>query len=589
MHSIKNRMVPLIFCLGVLQGCAFMHSPAKEALGKDVKDTWTKAQAELPKPVAAARENYEGIHTRQLAALDDLKTVTRDSLLLQTAVGYDRTVEQHIGSLQKAAGISSATHPCKDVGGYCSFAESDFWPSYRAVRLALKNNRDIWASMNLSAQRAVGKALPSCDAWVDPDGKVKKLWVELSAKDAAILGELGPNASGLTDVCTKMVANQAKLKKLLQASAAEPVDPKQALKILAAPNAPSTEQREAALQVLFGTDTIPSQMQKVDELQGQLTALKKHAQEAKDAVDKAEAAGKEADEEEKKSPQTAGQKLESASREFAKAAEKVLAAEKQFPNNPFVKDVALVFKSESLTAFFKSLSKAAAGEAPPAGTGKAASTAILFANYFDKQTARFKATEQYGLATLALEEQLNAFEQQRNKHDIDVLEQRLKLAQQKLVVLETALQHYITADGHLQVFLKQYPGARLHDALMGSATFKQSCPAGVSEADPCYKKKEVLAPANTNARTSLWMGLGMYIQSATMYPHQFRQLTENEMALDRADRMAASELNLHVWDAVLTSNVNQLEAWSKYGITTDEFQKGLNNVFTALIAAGVLK
>ena len=224
-----------------------------------------------------------------------------------------------------------------------------------------------------------------------------------------------------------------------------------------------------------------------------------------------------------------------------------------------------------------------------AGTGKAASTAILFANYFDKTTARFKAVEEYGLATLALEEQLIAFEQQRVKREIAVQEQRLKLAQEKLKVLETALESYMAADGHLQQFVSKYPGARLHDALLGASTFKFSCPAEASESDPCYKKKEIRGPADTDARTSLWIGLGTYIQSAVMYPHQFRQLTENEVALDRSDRMAASELNLQVWDAVLTSNVNQLEAWSKFGVTNAEFQTAVNNVLTGLIAVGVLR
>ena len=68
MYSIKSRLIPLVLCLGVLHGCAFMHSPAKEALGKDVKDTWAKAKEEIPKPVAVARANYEDIHTRQLSA-----------------------------------------------------------------------------------------------------------------------------------------------------------------------------------------------------------------------------------------------------------------------------------------------------------------------------------------------------------------------------------------------------------------------------------------------------------------------------------------------------------------------------------------
>ncbi len=226
-----------------------MHSPAKEALGKDVKDAWGKAKEELPKPIAVARANYEGIHTRQLTSLDELKGFTRDSLLLQTAVGYDRTVEQQIASLQKAAGVSSSTHPCSDVAsGYCSFTDTDFWKSYGKLRLALKNNRDSWASMNATTQRAVGKALPTCEAWTEANGKAKKPWLELVSKNEILLGELSADAAGVTQVCTEMVANQLALQKLLQTSAPA--------------KAPASE-RDAAIQALFGTATIPTQMQKV--------------------------------------------------------------------------------------------------------------------------------------------------------------------------------------------------------------------------------------------------------------------------------------------------------------------------------------
>ena len=54
-------------------------------------------------------------------------------------------------------------------------------------------------------------------------------------------------------------------------------------------------------------------------------------------------------------------------------------------------------------------------------------------------------------------------------------------------------------------------------------------------------------------------------------------------------RMDAAEINVQTWNAVLSSNVQQLRTWSEFGITKDDFQKGLNNLFTGLIAIGVLK
>ena len=63
----------------------------------------------------------------------------------------------------------------------------------------------------------------------------------------------------------------------------------------------------------------------------------------------------------------------------------------------------------------------------------------------------------------------------------------------------------------------------------------------------------------------------------------------HETALSQSGRMDAAEINVQTWNAVLSSNVQQLRTWSEFGITKDDFQKGLNNLFTGLIAIGVLK
>jgi hypothetical protein len=567
MMRIRTQWLEILLCASALQGCALMHSPAKEMLGKEAKDAWEKT--DLRKPVEVARTNYEGIYTRQMVNIDDLKNLNRDNLTLQLAVSYAKTVEQGVSTLQAQANISEKTYPCKVDAklGYCSFASHDFSKQFSVVEKNLKNKKDIWRSLFASAHRQTGKSLPSCAQWMAADGRAKKPWLEMLSKDAGLAGDLGPQGSLVTSTCTDWLAQEAELRKLLGSSGD-----------VAAPG--------ADWAVLLKPKTLPAQLDKVDALQLKLDELKAQAAQAQDAVAKAEEAGKAADD--AAQTESALTKLQEATAKFEAAADKVLKASAKFPNNPFLKDLTLKLKKDSLSAFFKTVKDAKPGESPPATSGKAAAAAVLFSNYFDTTTKRLKEAQEFGLAALALEEQLAEIERQRVQREIAVQEQRIKLAQMKVEVMQKQLEEYLKADGYLTTFVDRHPGANLHDALLGKPV-DHRCPEKAAKPDPCYQKERVTAPATADARTSLWLGFGTYMQAQVTYPHRLQQLTTQEQALESADRLAASELNLQVWDTVVTSNINQLAHWASFGITKDEFQKAINNVLTGLIAVGVLK
>jgi len=167
----------------------------------------------------------------------------------------------------------------------------------------------------------------------------------------------------------------------------------------------------------------------------------------------------------------------------------------------------------------------------------------------------------------------------------------LKLKQAKVDAMVSQLEAYILADSYVQAF-KIDLGANAETSKIGLGHLSlQSAVTGKASVtcDKCRNKTPVQIEVPPEARSKLLLGASTYLQAGVTYQPLKYKIDAQETALSQVGRMDAAELNIQVWNVILSSNVQQLSTWASFGITEDQFQKGLNNLFTGLIAVGVLK
>lgn len=618
----------LVLAVGALQGCAVMRddllfkSETRTSLGKDVADSWSKADP--MKALELARANYTAIYERRLADSDVDQTNLQTFLLARLAVGYDTPLIKQMASLQSRAGVARFQDYCfkppANSDPYCTFwspkelagdrevarayaeklplmqimaidanVPARFAKNFQRSQLASANADATWQNLSSVALRITGEKLPVCTVWTKSDGdKARKLWKERVAKSPLLTEDLGTDAVNVENACAaKEKASGDFMTALLwpaimaKISAGGSIDDSKPL---------SEEQIKSARMAVLGDkpkNLLLDQKAKVEALQVELDAKRLEAQLAIAEVKKAQA---DADADHENDSALKGAQDSIAALEKAVGQLKVLA-ERAAPANEFAKDALLDLKRDSLTAFFKAIKDAKPGEAPPAGSGRVATALILFANFSDKNNARIAVAENVGMESLALQEQLTKLEGQRVKRVIALLEQGVKLEQARFDAMVAQLDAYIKADAFVQSFkleiaadprtsLLAFDTLPLQTALLGKARIE--CPK-------CKGKAPTVVEVPPEVRSQLYRGIAGYLNTAVTYQPLMYRLEVQETALSQSGRMDAAEINVQTWNAVLSSNIQQLKTWSEFGITKDDFQKGLNNLFTGLIAVGVLK
>ena len=616
----------LVLAAAALQGCAVVRddllfkSEARAALGKDVADSWSKV--DTMKAVEVARANYTAIHERRLADVDIYQSNLQTLLQAQLAVGYSSPLMKQMTSLQGHAGVTRFQGYCfntlttndpyctfwspKELAGYKEVANAyaagpplmqiraidakvpaRFATSFQRAQLARASAEARWQELFAVALRITGEKLPACAVWTKAaDDKARKLWKERVAKSPLLAVDLGSDATAVDAACA---AREAASNEFMTAL----LWPAIMAKVNVGPKVDEDKPIDPALiksardAVLAGKPQNPllDQIAKVEAQQVALDTKRLAAQVAKAEIKKAQAdAGDEAVSA-LKGTQTSIAALETA------VGKLTVLASAAAPVNEFAKDALLDLKRESLTAFFKAIKDAKPGEPPPTGGGKVATALILFANFSDKNNARVAAVETVGMESLALQDQLNQLEGQRVKRTIALLEQGVKLEQARADAMVAQLDALIKADAYLQAFKYDialdaktsqiaFDKLPLQAALLGKASIE--CPK-------CKGKAPTPVEVPPEMRSQLYLGVAGYLNTAVTYQPLMYRLEAQETALSQSGRMDAAEVNVQTWNAVLSSNVQQLKTWAEFGITKDDFQKGLNNLFTGLIAVGVLK
>lgn len=616
----------LLLAAAVLQGCAVVRddllfkSEARAALGKDVADSWSKV--EPTKAVEVARANYTAIHDRRLADVDLYQANLQTLLQAYLAVGYSTPLMKQMSSLQNHAGAAGFQNYCFRAptisDPYCSFwnpnelvgskevaqafaakrptmeiraidakVPARFALRFQRAQRAIADAEVAWQDLSAIALRITGEKLPVCALWTKAEGdKAKTLWKERVAKSPLLTVDLGVDAKNVDNACRAKADASDDLRVALlwpeiiaKIAAAGPVDDSKPIdqKLI-------IQARDAVLAAP-PKNPLFKQLAKVEAMQVSLDAKRAEAQVAKESVKKAQADAGGEQSSALRSTKESIAALEKAVDELKTIAE--LAA----PSNDFAKDALLDLKGESLTAFFKAIKDAEPGKEPPTGGGKVATALILFANFSDKNNTRIAAAEKVGMESLALQEQLTKLEGQRVKRAIALMEQGVKLEQARFDAMVAQLDAHIKADSFVQGFKYDIAAdARTSQLTIDTLTLQSALLGKASvECPKCKGKTPMVVEVPPEMRNQLYQGVAGYLNTAVTYQPLRYRLEAQEVALSQSGRMDAAEVNVQTWNAVLSSNVQQLKTWAEFGISKDDFQKGLNNLFTGLIAVGVLK
>lgn len=533
----------LVGCLS-LQACGTMlYSETRDGQGKAAKEAWGKV--DLAGQTSIARQNLAQLQSLRQATISQNELFQREALALSLGKASDETIRDVFANTQQMlqvgqAGVDCARRilaPVSATGGkpeYCSFGDlQKQWSAVMDGRGGLRPLNAVWDAKARAIEREFGSPLPTCTHWLDPAKKLEAAWTKKANGDARLLSLLTPPVGdSVTGLCTKIATQEQARSNLISATMS-----KSAL---------------AAAITRYG------------KLRDDLAALKVKAADSKQPVDaaKVEVAKQQAADDGEGSNLAA---VKRASANLATAVDGLAKVAAQFPDNDYLKNALAEIKQESLNDFLKSIKDAKPGEAPPADTGKAAAAVILFADYFDQTSKRFKASADYGLAAMVLERKLAELEQARVQRAIAVNEQRVDLAKRTMQVLELQLESYLTADAYATQAIDA-AGPRMFRTFM----------LGNTAAD--LQTRERVAAAI--------VGLS---EGGITYASELDRLKAQENALERLNALTASEMSLQAWNTLIGSNVDQLAVWAGTGIKQEQISQLINNLAAVFIAYGVNK
>ena len=526
-----------------LQGCSIFHSPAKEALGKAANTAWKAS--DVRKVVDTAGMQFEELHQRELEAIARSAALRKAFELQGLVDGYNLTLEGAEAFLQERAEIKPGKFPCATVAvtKVCRFDSALMGQVIKASGSVASFEEDVARLDGIARFAGLPHGLPACSVVSGEDKAAAEKaragvtdWVA-NGKLTQVVAPLGPYGEKFFSACDELVLKQAKRRKVLGES---------------------------------GGNDLSGQLDRVDRLKGQIAAFRAQAASKEQNLAAAETA---ADEEAKKVSSLKA--LQEKIGNLQKAAKDIITAAQLAPNNPFLAELAAKVKKDSILDFFKAVKAAEPGKAPPETSPKAAKALVLFANAVDKNKERMEVAYGYSAVAMVLEERLAEIEEQRAARQGAVLKQHLALATEMAAAMVSSLQGYSKASALLSGIADRYPGANLHAALVG----KPVVAAGAANA----------APMPADDRMRLWEGVGGYLYSHGEALQRTKMVQAQEIALERAERIKQSELNLAVWDASVSTSMDLLEQWSAMGLKADDFYKFAHAFFTAAIAAGVNK
>ncbi len=536
-------IVAIVGCLS-LQACGSMlYSETRDGQGKAAKEAWGKVA--LAGQTSIARQNLTQLQDLRQATISQNELFQREALALSLGMASDETVRDVFANTQQMlrvgqSGLDCAIRipaPASATSGkpdYCSFSDlQKRWSDVMDGRGGLRPLNALWDAKASAIGREFGSPLPTCAQWLDPAKKLEAAWTKKANGDARLTSLLTPPiGDSVTELCKKIVARE--------------------------------QDRSNLVSDRMSKSALAAAITRYGELRDILSKLKLQAAESRQPVDaaKVEVAKQQAADDGKGSNLAA---VKQASANLTIAIDGLAKSAAQFPGNDYLKDALAEIKQESLNDFLKSIKDAKPGEAPPADTGKAAAVVILFADYFDQTSKRFKASDDYGLAAMVLERKLAELEQARVQRAIAVNEQRVELAKRTMQVLELQLESYLTAD----VYATQ----------------------AIDAAGPRMFRTFMLGKTAADVQTREWVAAAIVglSEGGITYAAELDRLTAQENALERLNALTASEMSLQAWNTLIGSNVDQLAVWAGTGIKQEQISQLINNLAAMFIAYGVNK
>jgi hypothetical protein len=525
----KRRNVPPIavgMALLALQGCSSMYSPARDKQGQAAKASW--GQVKLEKEPDRVTANLNTLFEDQLKTVDESAGVSRDAQVQALATLH--TVEDENGQLrpatlrdaviriQRMGGITSAAYPCKDVAGkWCSF--SGAYPEWQRALSAERATEESYRAARINAARFRVQLPADCTTLLAKHADVAKLFNGNPGMSAAVGGPRG--FAAVKEICD----NQAQAVLAQQTLGG---------------NFAWAQARDEALRA----------RKALEDARDKTATAREHAKAAKAEIAAEEDAGRSNSE----ALKNASVNLKNAVG-FINQAGDIFSAE-------FIAEE----KQDSLNAFFQAIDKAEADKDPAAGTGRAASALILFADFFDKNTARFKPSESASLTGLTLQRRLAAVEQASYAKAIAGLERRVKLKEQRAALLKEQLERVMAAD----MMLSKSTSEQLGMPFMALVAPKDPKPG---------------APGNED----VWLGMAYYLDANIRMQAVHTKLMLQLNAQERIENVDVAGANLTSWKTLVDANVEQLSAWASEGIRNEDIAAVFDAVAKLAIAIGVNK
>lgn len=542
----------IVGCLS-LQACGSMlYSETRDGQGKAAKEAWGKV--DLAGQTSIARQNLTQLQATRQATIDQNELFRRNALALSLGKASDETIQETLARTQETVKIDLSGIPCDNTPvpekAYCSLgslrtAWTEIVDGTEARKYAdgLRSLNAVWETKASAIERAFGSPLPTCTEWLDPQKKLPATWKKKEGSDPYLQRLITPElGDSVTDLCGKIQKQEQARNQLITG------------RLPASALAAAITRYDTLRSALAARKAKASQKtQPVEEAMAEVATAKAAKDKASDAK---------ASETEQKALLAT---LQMASDKLAAAVTLLADASEKLPDNDYLKSAVAELKQESLNDFLKSIQDAKPGEAPPADTGKAAAAVILFADYFDQNTKRFKQSDEYGLAGIVLERKLAELEQARVQRAIAVDEQRVELAKRIVQVLELQLESYVYADAFASKAIKA----------AGTKTFRTFMVG--KEAATVGTRKDVAAAI---ARLS---------EGGITHAADLDRLKAQENALERLNALTSSEMSLQAWNTLIGSNVDQLAVWAGSGIKQEQISQLINNLAAVFIAYGVNK